>query len=508
MRLTQGLHRNRLLCPDRTATVYGDRRRSWTELADRISRLAGGLHAKGARAGDRIGIIALNSDQMIEAYYAILWAGCVAVPFNTRWADAEVDHALDDSRPRIVLVDNGFAEVHARLSARGVTIIGLAGSAGPESFEALIGSNAPCPDQCRSGDELAIIFYTGGTTGRSKGVMLSHANLLINFAFYSMVAPHPPGTMFLHTPPLFHLGDAVMLFGLTNIGATHVVLPGFDPDAVIDAVERHGANALFLVPTMIGMLCEALRTRPADMSGVTRLNYGAAPISRSLLERAMAALPNAAFVQAYGQTELSPFATVLDHEDHLGDRLNSAGRPIPSVDLRIVDAELREVPRGAPGEIVVRGPGVMLGYWNLLEQTERTIVDGWLRTGDAGYMDDNGYLFLVDRVKDMIVSGGENIYSAEVERALSSHPDVLQCAVIGVPDDKWGERVHAILHVRPGSTACAADLIAHCEPLIANYKRPKSLDLRTEPLPLSGVGKVMKAELRKPFWEGRARAIA
>ncbi len=504
MRLTQGLRRSSFLTPNTIATICGDRVTAWGALEDRVARLANGLLSLGVKTGDHVAILAMNSDRYIEAYHAIAWAGCVAVPFNTRWAPAEVNHALDDSRPAAVLVDSTFAAEGERFAASGLLVVWMDGVGSDFGFESLIASNGPADDRCGSGDELAIIFYTGGTTGRAKGVMLSHANLVSNFLGQQAVAPFNPGTVFLHTPPLFHMADACFMFGLTMLGATHVVLPGFTPASTIEAIERHGVNALFLVPTMIGMLCEEVAARPVDLSGVRRLTYGASSISEAVLKRAMKVLPNAAFVQAYGQTELSPIATLLLHEDHLAGRLRSAGRPIPQVDIRIVDEALHDVGPGKVGEVMVRGPGVMQGYWQRPDLTGETIVDGWLRTGDAGRLDEQGYLYLVDRVKDMIVSGGENVYSAEVENALLQHPDVLQCAVIGVPDAKWGEAVHAVICLRSGSHATEADLIAHCAPLIANYKRPKSFDLRNESLPLSGVGKIMKAELRRPFW-GRDR---
>lgn len=503
MQLTQGLRRSKALYGKRTATICEGRVKTWASLADRVERLAGGLVALGAQKGDRIAILDHNNDHYIEAFYAIAWAGAVSVPFNTRWAPAEIDHALGDATPRIAFLGTTFAGHRDRFEKAGAQVIMM----DEASIGRLIETNDPVPDGSGSGNDLAAIFYTGGTTGRSKGVMLSHLNLLSDFFLVQAVAPHEPDTVYLHTPPMFHLADAAKIFGLTMLGATHVVLPGFEPRATIDAISRHRITDLVLVPTMIGMLCETLREHPGDISSVRNLIYGASPISASLLETAMRVLPNAKFCQAYGQTELSPGATVLDHADHLAGRLRSAGRPIPCVDLRIVDRDMRPVPAGDVGEVVVRGPNVMLGYWQQPELTAQTIVDGWLRTGDAGYLDPDGYLFLVDRVKDMIVSGGENVYSAEVENALLSHADVLQCAVIGVPDERWGERVHAVLYVRPGACVTEADLAAHCQPLIANYKRPKSFDLRQEALPLSGVGKILKTELRKPFWEGAGRLI-
>jgi long-chain acyl-CoA synthetase len=272
------------------------------------------------------------------------------------------------------------------------------------------------------------------------------------------------------------------------------------------------STALVLVPTMIGMLDAYVRQNRADLGSVRELKYGASAISVALLRRALEMFPNARLCQAYGQTELSPVATVLPHECHRTSGpearlLRSAGRAIPGVEVRVVDPDLNAVPAGTVGEIAVRGPNVMLGYWKNPDLTAKTIVDGWLRTGDAGYMDAEGFLFIVDRVKDMIVSGGENVYSAEVENALAQHPAVLECAVIGVPDATWGERVHAFVRFRDGAAASERELIDHCEALIASYKRPRSFTVRTEPLPLSGAGKILKTELRKPFWTDHGRNI-
>ncbi|MDP3737475.1 MAG: long-chain fatty acid--CoA ligase [Hyphomonadaceae bacterium] len=507
MQLTQGLHRCRDLFPNRAATICAGRTKTWATLVDRIARLAGGFQKIGVMPGDRVVILSLNSDYFVEALYAAAWVGAVFVPFNTRWAKAEIEHAVNDCEPRIALLDDTFASHTEAFSARGVKVLHMEQTHGADSLECLIQSSPPADDRRKKGETLAGIFYTGGTTGRSKGVKLSHRNILSSFFSLHAIALYPSETIFLHTPPMFHLADAGLLFGLTQLGATHVILPGFEPGSTLRAIEQHRVSALVLVPTMIGMLCEALRDAAVDLSSVGMLSYGASPISSAVLERAMAAFPNARFVQGYGQTELSPAATVLDHADHLAGRLQSAGRAIPGVDVRIVNESMAELERGAIGEIVVRGANVMLGYWRQPELTAKTIVNDWLRTGDAGYLDVDGYLYLVDRVKDMIVSGGENVYSAEVEDALMRHPSIMQCAVIGVPDDRWGERVHAVLYLRPGAKLDEADLIAHCEPLIANYKRPRSFELRDSPLPLSGVGKILKTELRKPYWQDRSRNV-
>lgn len=496
MKLTQGLLRSAGLFGERTATVTGEQRRTWRETAARVARIAAGLRASGAAPGDRIAILALNSGAYIDAYYAILWAGCVAVPLNTRWAWPEVAHAVADSAPATILVDDHFSSFLPQLR-RICPVIAMEGRGDVTSLDALAAGHPPMADESGSGHDLAMIFYTGGTTGRSKGVMLSHANLLCNFLAQQALLHYPSDTVFLHVAPMFHMADACCLFGMTAIGGTHVALPAFDPDRVIETIVRERVSAVMLVPTMLAMLVEAVARRAEDLSCIRRIFYGASPIPESVLASAMARFPAARFAQGYGQTELSPVATVLEHEDHVAGYLRSAGRPIPTVDLRVVDAGMQDRAIGEVGEIAVRGPGVMMGYWRQPALTAATIVDGWLRTGDAGYRDANGYVFLVDRVKDMIVSGGENVYSIEVENALMAHPAVRQCAVIGLPDPLWGEAVHAVVQFQPGADVSAGALVAHAKSLIAGYKCPRSFTFRDDPLPLSGAGKVLKTELRR-----------
>jgi long-chain acyl-CoA synthetase len=511
MKLTQGLHRAVQLKPNATATVFGARRRSWREVADRVARLAAGFVAQGLVRGDRVAVIALNSDRYIEAYLAVWWAGGVIVPGNTRWALAEHVYAMQDSGARFLVVDKTFAPMAAPLTeACALHAVFFmddgAAPAGTLGTDDLIAASSPMPDASGEGDDLAGLFYTGGTTGRSKGVMLSHRSLVSNFLCAQATHPMQSDAVFLHSPPMFHLADVAMVIGITIIGGTHVVVPFFSPQNVVDAVAAEGVTDAVLVPTMFGMLAEHMRSHDADLTSVRQIAYGASPISETLLQQAMAMFPNAQFRQAYGQTELSPVATFLLPQFHTeAPNLRSAGRAIVGVDIKIADESLNEVARGEVGEILVRSPGAMLGYWNQPELTRDTIADGWLRTGDAGYMDDAGFVYLVDRVKDMIVSGGENVYSAEVENALAAHRHVVECAVIGVPDDKWGERVHAVVRLR--GEASADELIAHCRGLIATYKCPRSVEIRSEPLPLSGAGKILKTELRKPYWPEGARRI-
>ena len=517
VRQTEGLQRAATLEPRHTGTSYQGRKRSYGEILARVVRFAGGLRSLGAKPGDRIAIIALNSDRYFEAYYAALWAGCAVVPGNTRWAPAEHAYALNDSDCSLLLADRTFFAMSQKMAAEtGAPVVLIDDDdavPGALSQDALIARSEPIPDSSGSGKDMLGIFYTGGTTGWPKGVMLSHAGMIVNFMSAAMVSQYPQRSVFLHSPPMFHLADATVIFGLTPYAATHVIVPGFDPPNIVKTIVDEQVNAAVFVPTMLNMLNQYLEANPADLSCVQRVTYGASAISDAVLRRSMANFPNAAFAQAYGQTELSPVATILEPRFHVTEGegaklLRSAGRPVPNVEIRIVGPDMETLAAGEVGEVGVRGENVMLGYWNKPELTAQTIIDGWLRTGDAGYLDSEGFLFLVDRVKDMIVSGGENVYSAEVENALARHPAVVECAVIGVPDEKWGERVHAIVRLRPGSDISEPDLSAHCRDLIAGYKQPRSYEFRADPLPLSGAGKILKTELRKPHWAGHDRSVA
>jgi acyl-CoA synthetase (AMP-forming)/AMP-acid ligase II len=354
-------------------------------------------------------------------------------------------------------------------------------------------------------------MYTGGTTGLSKGVMLSHANLYINALSAVAAVARPAGAVGLVVAPFFHVAGCGLALQMMQRLVTQVVVPMFDEAAVLQAIQAERVTETFLVPTMIRRLIEHPRFAEFDLSSLGMLLYGAAPMDVALLDQAMRALPRAEFCQAYGMTELAPTISVLLPADHRpgpdqARRLRSAGRPVPIAEVRIVDGQGRELPPGAVGEISARGPMVMRGYWNKPLETAAALRDGWMHTGDGGYMDADGYLYVVDRLKDMIVTGGENVYSAEVENALAQLPQVSMCAVIGVPDDKWGERVHAVVVLRAGAELDEAAVLSHCRDLIAGYKCPRSVEFRTE-LPLSPAGKLQKFLLREPFWAGRERRV-
>ena len=515
--LSLGIRRNAAVDPRRTASVFGERRRTWAEVAERVARLAGGLRALGLGEGDRIAMLALNSDRYLEYFYAVSWAGGVFVPINIRLAPPEFVHWLADSGSRALIVDDAFARVVPEIAPQlpGLEHLVFAGEgetpAGMTGFEALAQHPAIEPS-ARAGDDLAGLFYTGGTTGVSKGVMLSHANLVHDSLVAAFHYEMPEEPVYLHAAPMFHLADGAATFAVTLGAGTHAYVPAFAPDAVLERIERDRVTNVTLVPAMVNMMTAAPGAAARDLSSVRLVGYGASPMPEAVLKRAMAMMPNARFLQAYGQTECAPILTILPPERHvfegpLAGKAGSVGRPVINMDVRVLDEDGNECPRGTVGEVCARGPNVMLGYWNRPEQTAEVSRHGWHHTGDGGYMDEDGFIFIVDRLKDMIISGGENVYSAEVENALHKHPDVAECAVIGVPDDTWGERVHAVIRLREGAAADEAALAAHCGALIAGYKRPRSFEFRTEALPLSGAGKILKTELRKPWWADEAKKV-
>ena len=514
MYVTQALHRAVQQTPDQPATVFGERVRTYREQADRVARLAAALRRLGVRDGERVGVLSLNSDRFAELLLAVPWANGVLNPVNIRWTPGEIVRSLRESQTDILFVDDAFA-AHLPALVDGhpglKTVVHLGDGpppAGMPGHEELIAGSEPVEDARRGGDALAAIYYTGGTTGLSKGVMLSHANLLTSAL--GMLATEQtalPGGRILLATPMCHLAAFAAWLLQLQVGGSHVIVPAFEPVAVLEAIARHRVTSAVLVPTMLQMVVDHPALAEHDRSSLRSLLYAASPMSEALLERAMRAFPQAAFTQAYGMTELSPTATMLTGEEHReGRHLRSVGRAAAHAEVRVVDDHGREVPRGTVGEIVARGANVMLGYWDRPEETAEALRDGWMRTGDAGHMDGDGYVHLVDRLKDMIIVGGSNVYSAEVENALGAHPAVAACAVIGVPDAVWGERVHAVVVTKPGRTAGADELRAHCETLIAGYKAPRSFEF-VDALPMAPTGKVLKRELRKPHWEGMDRQI-
>ena len=516
--ITQLLRRALQTAPRRIATEHLDRTRDWTAFCERVQRLAAALGGMGLAAGDRVGVLALNSDRYLECLFACPWGGFVVVPINTRLAVREIAFWLSDSECSALLVDEHFAEVAGGLRAELPhlkRLIFLGEGLPPEGmadYEALLANSSPAPDAGRGGDDLAALFYTGGTTGRSKGVMLSHRNIVANVLNTAQALAGDEDTVYLHAAPMFHAADNAVNFVVTAVGGKHLFMPRFDPGAFLKLVEEKRITATLIVPTMINMIVNHPEVERTDTSSLKRLVYGASPMPEALIRRAFVALPATGFVQAYGQSEAAPCMTFLYPDRHAVEgpktgKLKSAGQAAMGCEIVILDANDDPAPLGQVGEICGRGDNVMLGYWRQPELTAKAVRGGWLHTGDGGYMDEDGFVYVVDRMKDMIVSGGENVYSAEVEQALYQHAGVAECAVIGVPDPKWGEAVHAIVRLKAGAPVAPEELLAHCQGLIAHYKCPRAITFREAPLPVSGAGKILKTELRKPFWEGRERAV-
>ncbi|MFK0087316.1 long-chain fatty acid--CoA ligase [Pseudomonas sp. NPDC090755] len=510
MYLTQSLQRSLQQAPDHTATIFNERRRTFREFADRVARLAGALQRVGMASGDRVGMLALNSDRYLEYFMGVWWGGGVLNPVNVRWSVAEIVYSLDDCDTGILIVDDQFlpqVEAIGAKAARTPIFIHageLPTPPGMLSFEQLIADGPAVADAGRGGEDLACIMYTGGTTGFPKGVMQSHRNLWA--AGMQRMTEMPPirGGSNLHIAPFFHiagLGRAVVQF---LAGETHAVIAAFDPLLVLRTIERERVNETLLVPTMIQMLLAHPDFARYDLSSLARMAYGAAPSAGDMIEEVRAKLPWVELSHSYGLTEACPIVSTNPPENHSAEAVasglsKSVGRSCVGVSVKIVDEEGVQVARGVVGEIVVQGANIMQGYWNKPEETAKALRDGWLHTGDGGYLDEQGYLFVVDRIKDMIVSGGENVYSAEVENVILRHPAVAMCAVIGVPHAQWGEAVHAVVVPKPGCEVSEEQVRAHCREFIAGYKCPKSVSLR-EALPLSGAGKILKRELRDPYW--------
>jgi long-chain acyl-CoA synthetase len=496
------VERARQTASERTAVVDRDRRLTYAELLDRCARLAGGLARLGVRRGERVAVLAANCHQYVESYLGVPAAGMVFVPLNTRHAVPELEYALRDSGSRVLLTDRDPAPFRGLVDH--VVELG-------EGYDALLASASPASlGEGLAEHDLAGIFYTGGTTGASKGVMLSHRNLMSHTLHWMAAVPHRPEDRFLVMAPMFHAAGTLGLLAAVWVGAAQVLLPAFAPADALDLIERHGITATLGVPTMLAAMAEEQHRRPRATGTLRLIVHGGSPIASEVIRRTHRAFPDAELVEVYGATELSPLATILVGEQHVIDdaRARSCGRAMPGVDVRVLGPDGAELPRGQAGEVVVRGPNVMLGYWNKPAETAAVLKDTGYWTGDVGYMDAEGFLFLIDRSKDMIVSGGENVYSTEVEEVLYRHPAVLEAAVFGVPDDRWGEVVHAVVVPRPEFADVKPDeIIAFCRSHIAGYKLPKAVTLRADPLPKSGPGKVLKRELRAPFWKGHERSV-
>lgn len=480
--------------PALMATWFEGRVRSYGALDLSSSELAAGLAGKlGLQPGDRVAVLDKNSDAYLELLFALDKAGLVAAPVNRRLTSYEIGLVIAEIDPKLIVVGEDFA---GHCVGLGAPCIG---------FDALPRGG---PDPHRDVDgAVAWQFSTSGTTGLPKGAMLTGWNVLNAGACLALEMPeYREGGPSLIAMPMFHLAGAGAAIWAMQLGASLVIMREIAaPDVLLQAIVEHRIETAHLVPAVMHMLCELPDAACADFSHFKRVAYGTAPIAPDLLRRAIA-LFGCKFTQLYGLTETTgPFAA-LPFEHHHGERLAACGRPMFGGRARIVGPDGQESPRGEIGEIVYRGENLMSGYWRRAEATAEAMRGGWFHTGDAGLMDAEGFIYIKDRIKDMIVSGGENVYPAEIEALLASHPDIAEAAVIGVPDAKWGEAVKAVVVVRPGSALTAEALIAWTAGQMAGYKRPRSVDF-VDILPRNASGKLLKRALREPYWRGMGRGV-
>ena len=496
------------------ALTFEGRAMTFADVDAMASRIANALIASGVRTQERIAYLSKNDDHFLPFLIGACKARAALAPFNFRLAAPEIARLLADSGARIFIVGPDVVELAdqavASLASKPRMIALGFDCEGYERHDAWARVAAPDDPRLDADPQDDVIqLYTSGTTGLPKGVRLTNRNYLTIFKL-----PTPPGGLnyepgdtVLAAMPFFHVaGLNIALIALAS-GARSAILRDAAPQLILDTIGKEQVNHAFLAPALIQMLMQAPGIESADLSSMRTLAYGASPISEDLLKRASARF-RCEFIQFYGMTETSGAGTFLTNADHdpAKGKLRSCGAAWPGVELKIVAADGVEVPRGEVGEVVVRSPVVMKGYWNKPDATAASIRDGWMSTGDAAYMDEDGYVFIYDRVKDMIVTGGENVYPAEVENALFGHPAIADVAVIGVPDDTWGEAVKAIVVLKPGVKPDEADVIAWARARIANFKTPKSVDF-VEAIPRNLSGKILRRELREPYWKGRDRRV-
>jgi long-chain acyl-CoA synthetase len=478
-----------------TAFVSGAARPTFQELHTRVGGIAAALERHGFGAGDRLALLLPNETDYLELMYACAWLGVVAVPLNTRLSATEIDRILADAAPRGLIRHSSLPGPTLRLSWEWVL-----------DAEPLEVRSGDCPAAIYDPNAILALIYTSGTTGRPKGVAVTHAALLANVDHVNYWWPYTQGGVYLHAAPIFHIADFPFMFAAPAFGTCQVTIAKFSPRVFCETVQQERVTRTVLVPTMINVLTQFEPLAEYDLSSLTELGYGGSPIAPELIHRARQALPQARLVQVYGSSETGFLTGLRDHE-HTASRLLSCGRSCPGVDVRVVDESGKEVPIGQPGELVARGANVMQGYWNSPDQTQLAFRGGMFRTGDIGYQDAEGFVYILDRLKDMIVTGGENVYSGEVEAALYQHPAIREAAVFGIPDLQWGELVMACVVLKPGTTVSADELIAHCRQSLSGYKIPRRIEFSPHDLPKSGSGKILKRALRERFWLHQERAV-
>lgn len=501
--------------PDDPAITYGERTWSWSQTADRVHRVSAGLMAAGFGRGDTVAFLDKNHPACVEVTLGASAIGAAHAIVNWRLAGDELDYAINDSGARVLFVGTELSGSIERIRDRldhveRIITVTPDGGAGDE-YESWLAEQTPAGrSPAVTPDDVCLVMYSSGTTGRPKGVMLSHRNLIAHTLNAHEGWEFEPDDKCLVAMPLFHVGGSSYILFALHDGVHSIMTREPDPQALAGAIVA-GATHAFLVPAVAAGVLAAGDDAVQLFSRLRLFTYGAAPMPTPLLRAAQAAWPETSFLQVYGMTEMAGVITHLLPEAHEQtehpERLLSAGTLLPGAEVRVVDpATMRDVGPGTSGELWFRSAQAMLGFLNKPEATAEVIVDGWLRSGDIGRIDDGGYVFVEDRLKDMIISGGENVYSPEIERVLAEHPAIAELAVIGVPDDTWGETVKAVVAFRPGQSVDPGDLIAYCRERLAHYKCPTSIDI-VDALPRNPTGKILKRDLRKPYWADRDRQV-
>jgi long-chain acyl-CoA synthetase len=493
--------------PQHTALLRDERAVPFLELDIRVRKIAAALRRRGFLGGDRLALLMPNGPDYIELVYACSLLGVIAVPINTRYAGAEIDQLLVDARPRGLIRHSKFAAPTLSLDWEHVIDLAPLNEIEEQAYTG----------EFYDPDAILALLYTSGTTGQPKGAALTHANVFSNIHDLNYWLSYREKAVFLHASPMFHVADFPAIFAASVFGAAQMALPHFDPPSFCASVQANGVTHTVLVPSMINTLCQFEELHAYHLDSLEVLAYGGSPIAPALVRDIRRLLPRAKLLQVYGLSEAG-FLTGLTDAEHTEDRLTSCGRTCPGIDLRVVKANGEPAASGELGNLVARGPGIMLGYWHDIEEdlpgeessvdeTAEALLGGFFHTGDIGRQDKDGFFYIVDRAKEMIVSGGENVYSGEVEAAIYEIPEVKEAAVFGIPDEKWGELVAAAVVLRPGTDLSAEELKQYCKTRIASYKIPRHIEFMTEELPKSGSGKILKRVLREKYWVGQSRQV-
>lgn len=506
--------------PTKIASMDEHSKYTYQEMGVRVAKLKQALKSIGSKRGDRVGLLMFNTPAYLEVLYAVMSYGGIVTPLNIRLSMDELAFILNDAAIETLFIHKEFIEMIDDLKRNCPSLthvimaddIDVEGTLHYESWIHSFPETEFTVDQIED-EEIAGLFYTGGTTGRAKGVMLTHKNLVNNAYHAALNIEFTKNERYLHAAPMFHLADGACSFGVTLAGGSHQYIRSFTAEKWLENVENLKPTSTLLVPTMLNMVMNDSQFAKYDTTSLQKIIYGASPMSIEGLKKVKENFKNIKLYQAYGMTEASPILTVLSSEDHeVGEspieqkRLSSCGKPVHHVELKIVDSLGKELPSHQVGEIVARGPNIMKSYWKLPEETNAVLRNGWYYSGDLGYKDEQGYFYVVDRAKDMIITGGENVYTTEVENVLYEIEGVRECAVVGIPDDTWGEKAIAIIVSTTDSDLTEQKVKEACRKKLANYKVPKEVIFSDE-LPKSGAGKILKRHLRDTFWKNENRKV-